>query len=852
MSYTQMIVPSLPTGAPMHEQHRWQVVVPVERTNLCQNPSFEDSGTIGSLWTISGGSTLTQSTDKQTHGLYSGKAAFNTSTTAAVTYIATATVSAYPVVFSCYVWAPAGKKLELTWYNNSVIATKIPFVGIGDWQRVQGSFAGTITGVVAMGVGKDTTASDATAYTIYLDGVCIEMVSATENELTREKGSLYFDGDSLGFLSTRTDFYWSGAPHQSTSVRALEARNGGVPLDLYADLGFILTAQQGAGLAPFANGTVPAGLVGGSIYQRSTYVDRMITLQGSHRGDSKTVLVNARKLNLALNMLSASPSQPMLLLYQRYDDCGTTPIGPMLKIECAFVGPGAQNNVQSIMGEDFDLRFEVLSAQAISRLITTSQLLEEAVSVGSMGYLAALNRRTREWSLPYSFASAPTGDPEHTMCWVKTTTGGYSFVYADLFAGSWYVYIDGVRVAGTPFNGRIRTIIPDPNANGYVFIGGDFTTPQTRVCRYALLGATSAMGTGVNVSCYQLASAPDGTIVAVGDFTSAGGVANTSKVARWNGSAWTAIGGGATGAGTTYGVAVDNTDNIYVCGTTNAYGGVSVVQVAKYIAATGVWISLVPTTLGVLIPNYPTVIVVTPTGRLFCGGDGSAAAEETLLAEYTGNGWSYYPITDNTSANAAVTALLFVEDDNSLWVGGELNQYPGITLRDGLAQFQGRTLIRPTCNMFPAAQNVVDMVLSPNGETIYMRTDSNSTIISGDTTAVINNGTSRTYPQLTLVGPGLPIEISNLTTGAALRFNYTLLAGETVKINFDPLRLSFISDIRGDISSAILPGSQESAWFLVPGINNIHVFISGSTAATKCYLQWRDAFASIGDALYGY
>jgi hypothetical protein len=42
------------------------------------------------------------------------------------------------------------------------------------------------------------------------------------------------------------------------------------------------------------------------------------------------------------------------------------------------------------------------------------------------------------------------------------------------------------------------------------------------------------MGTGAAGGLvYQLAVMPDGTIIAVGTFTSMGGVANTNKVAKW-------------------------------------------------------------------------------------------------------------------------------------------------------------------------------------------------------------------------------------------------------------------------------------------------------------------------------
>ncbi|MBL9148262.1 MAG: hypothetical protein JNM94_06155 [Phycisphaerae bacterium] len=84
-----------------------------------------------------------------------------------------------------------------------------------------------------------------------------------------------------------------------------------------------------------------------------------------------------------------------------------------------------------------------------------------------------------------------------------------------------------------------------------LFVGGDFTTaggaPATRIARWDGTG-WSPVGTGVDASVRALAEFDTGdgsgaSLFAGGNFTSAGG-ASVGRVARWDGSRWTAVGVG--------------------------------------------------------------------------------------------------------------------------------------------------------------------------------------------------------------------------------------------------------------------------------------------------------------------
>ena len=105
-------------------------------------------------------------------------------------------------------------------------------------------------------------------------------------------------------------------------------------------------------------------------------------------------------------------------------------------------------------------------------------------------------------------------------------------------------------------------------AGSDIYIGGDFslagTVPATRVARWN--GSSwSSLGTGaangVSGGPVQAIAVSGNLVYVAGDFSSAGGIA-ANRIARWNGSAWSTLGSGASngvGAGVRA-LAVDGVD----------------------------------------------------------------------------------------------------------------------------------------------------------------------------------------------------------------------------------------------------------------------------------------------------
>lgn len=104
---------------------------------------------------------------------------------------------------------------------------------------------------------------------------------------------------------------------------------------------------------------------------------------------------------------------------------------------------------------------------------------------------------------------------------------------------------------GSGVGGRVRALLALPS--GELIAGGDFSTaggvPAGRVASWNG-NAWSPLGSGVSggasPSVYALARLANGDIVAGGDFNNAGGTP-AAAIARWNGTSWAALGAGVSG-----------------------------------------------------------------------------------------------------------------------------------------------------------------------------------------------------------------------------------------------------------------------------------------------------------------
>lgn len=167
-----------------------------------------------------------------------------------------------------------------------------------------------------------------------------------------------------------------------------------------------------------------------------------------------------------------------------------------------------------------------------------------------------------------------------------------------------------------------------------VYAAGTFTTAGgVTASRIAKWNGTSwsALGSGVNASVRNL-EAQGTDLIVVGSFTAAGGVTGANRIARWNGSAWSII--GSTGANNTVdGLFVDGA-NIYIAGDFSSIGGVSATRAAK-------WDGTVWSSLGSGLSNTGTTIAKLGSDIYFGGIFSTAGGVASpCVAKWDGSAWS--------------------------------------------------------------------------------------------------------------------------------------------------------------------------------------------------------------------
>lgn len=240
-----------------------------------------------------------------------------------------------------------------------------------------------------------------------------------------------------------------------------------------------------------------------------------------------------------------------------------------------------------------------------------------------------------------------------------------------------------------------------------VYVGGSFDflnsdSPQQGAKNVAHFDGRgwSALGTaaanGTNGLVRALAVAEDGTVYAGGDFTSAGGRA-ANRVARFRNGAWSGLGTGLTSASSTparvEALAVAGT-KLYVGGQFDKAGTVAANSVAAWNGTA--WSALgggVTTCLGCGTPTPGRVqaLLATSDGRLYAGGDFERAGIVNVgsLALYSGGRWTKAGGADvKLQTGYGVVTALAMSPTGALAIGGTFDAV-GTVSASGVAQLIG-------------------------------------------------------------------------------------------------------------------------------------------------------------------
>lgn len=603
--------------------------------------------------------------------------------------------------------------------------------------------------------------------------------------------------------------------------------------------GFLLTAMIGLGLAQPLNVATEYARIDGAYDDYTRKPPRQFTLTGRFQGRTYAELRRNRSGLAQLFDRDLSGQDQRLTLLRHVEDArgevASTTTRALVKYESGFGGSTDNSHAETVP-------------------LTFTLYMPNILADGEAG--SPLGVQTSLSNVQGILRRSPAG------VWSAMGTGGTS--------GGASALVQGL--------------------DGKIYAGGDFTQMGGVASTNAIAvwdpvaGTWAAMGTGAagGTVVYSLSVMPNGNIVAVGNFTSMGGVANTNRVALWNGSAWTSISSAFVGT-EIVSSAVSAAGILYVGGTFTSVGGVAATNVTSYngtvwaavgagIAAGGVFDLLTSgTTIYAAVEasgvyrstggNFsnigatsggggePNALAMDAAGNLYAGGDfttiGGVLANN--IAKYNGVAWT--PLGSGLTGGTVARNAMFMDALGLLTVGGTFTTAGGIVVPGRSARWNGSAWTFIDVIPDAASPTIRNGLLATDGTFYLGLNNAVGTATAAATTTITNTGTARTYPMLIIKGPSSDTariySLINATTNRAIYLNLTISAGETVELVFQPDNLSFTSDFQGNIAGAILGGSNEADFFLQPGANSI-AFLSGSSTVTAT-LVWRPTYASMDD-----
>lgn len=812
----------------------WSVVVPIARTNLVTNPSFETNTT---NWAAIGGS-IARSTTHQYHGAYSLAVTPVAFTDDGVQYGATTALSltagtAY--AYSCKFRGQAGLKYELVMVSSLfVVLARKRFVATGRWQWITGVYVEGATATAYLVARKD---GQANLTPFYIDGVQVEACAAGEVFPTT-----YIDGDQQGLVPNQfpAAYLWNGTPHGSTSSRSGLTRAGGRVVK-FKNYGWFLTAIIGLGLAvPQHRITEYAALDGGND-DGTRKPTRQFTLAGQFAANTYGRLrENRGALSALLDRDLIGEDQRLKLRYQAMRGCDL--VGEEAEVICKYAG-GLEGNTDGHFGAAAPITFThylpvVLSPGEAGAALTVNQTVNDADAVvaRSAGGLWAALGTGLGGGTTQARAIVRGLDGLIYVGGNFTDAGGSGADYLAAYnpaTGTW-----SVVGSATAINGQVSALAIGPD--GRLYVGGVFTNAGGVAAADSIAvwdGATwAALGTGTAGQILALAFAPDGTLYAGGNFLDIGG-SGADNIASWNGSAWAVLASATALNDVVESLAYGN-GLLYVGGAFLNAGGVAD---ADRIAT---WNGTAWAAIGTGASSDVLALAVGLNGLVYAGGAFTTIGGVSALRVAVWNGSAWTALASGLNGNVQA---LSIAPDGTLYASGSFTATGTLTLLDAFARWNGSTWISADINL-PGTVNVYTVRVFADGS-VYVGYDTSGAATAAGLTTVDNIGTARTYPTLVMKYPSAGTtrvyQIVNITTGRAIYLNLTMNLGETVTMRFEPDNLSFVSDFVGNVANSILPGSNEADFFLQPGDNIISFFTTGGTLTAT--LRWQEAYLSLDD-----
>lgn len=283
-------------------------------------------------------------------------------------------------------------------------------------------------------------------------------------------------------------------------------------------------------------------------------------------------------------------------------------------------------------------------------------MLAESINGTSQSNLHSLRKAMIDLIKPDAVAT-----PQPVQLRYNGTGGGDMLLNA--------VYADGLKWQGQSGFGEdapLQMVAHDPYWAADYNEGAQLTNQASISVNYLLqrsaAGAWSTLGSGLNGEVNAILVVSANEIYAGGAFTIAGGT-TVNYVARWNGTAWAALGTGPGANGVVYSLALGPDGRLYAGGAFSLMTGyVNTAYIAVYNAGSSSWQAL-----GTGMNNTVYGIAFGPDGTLYATGDFTTAGgtAANYIAKWDGSTWAALGSGLGANGNDIATGI-----DGSIYVVG--------------------------------------------------------------------------------------------------------------------------------------------------------------------------------------
>lgn len=403
---------------------------------------------------------------------------------------------------------------------------------------------------------------------------------------------------------------------------------------------------------------------------------------------------------------------------------------------------------------------------------------------------------------------------------------------------------------GTGSNNTVKAMAIDGSGNLYA--GGDFTTAggvtALRIAKWDG-SAWSALGTGIGGFGAQGGS-PSVRVIAIngsnvyvgGAFTTAGGV-TSNRIAKWNGTAWSALGSGINGI--VHGIAIDGIGNVYIGGIFTTAGSVSANNIAK-------WNSSEWSALGSGITSLNSqvnVVAIDGNNNIYAGGyytnAGGIAANN--IAKWNGSEWSAVGIGLGLNYDGAVLAIAF-DGNSNIYAVGSFKTAGDVNV-NRIAKWDGSAWLASVTSIDSPGTGIGSSGPSTNGTVRAIALDvSGNVYVGGDFTTAGGIATSNIAiwngSEWSALGAGL----NNVVNAIAIDGGGNVYAGGSFS--------SYISKWNGSVWSTLGTGTNNSVTAIViDNNNNVYAggwFTTAGGVSANRIAKWNgSAWSALGTGLNG-